>query len=428
MIPVLLNVLHHGFGNHPSLEVQLSTPLAHLDFITPRRFAVDHHVDHPSKDQVRYLFEECYSYIGAILGLVDRASFEDLLKDTYGKQPDLNDPASCLKHAKLLIIMAFGQLYWINQSVDGRIPGFQYFAAALKLMPEIYECVSITHVETLCLIAYFMRIINDKSAAFSYVGLAVRMAIMLGMHRRMTNPPDGSDFALWDRQRERIDNTWLGACNLDCIIAIKAGKHSMIRDEDISDALRSRIPPKNKLCPAAVLGYYSELSRILGDISRYIYPTRPSSMSEVLKPMQDIVESLKCWYERFPDELKLEPWGLENSRRSGSTVPGREGVSTMLHFYQCISMTVRPLLHTLVRKRLRGTAEDRAQDWTEGLSDGSQSAVNMCISAARETVHMMTFTKERRRIGRCSSPSDHAVVFPPPILSYIRRCYCYGRS
>ena len=380
-----------GSSVKPDLPLNLAPPITNLFSVLPSRIRVPHTVKLPHPQAARILFEDQFTYIGTIFAFTDRVGFEQLLVDVYSRPLDVFDPASCLAHAKFLVTMAFGQLYSINQQVGGGgLPGFEYFSAAVQLLPEMHEQPSIRYVETLCLIGYFMQNLQHRAAAFFYVGLAVRMAISLGLHE---NPP-GGDAALTEaeeEEREHRRRVWWSVYSMDRILTVKSGNPLMIHDEDISVAMPSRLPSEPDYCPAVVLAHYTQLSRILGDIARHIYSPRLSSSTGRLQAaMHDIVGALQRWRRAIPAELEFDPSRLSNSR---------ESVSTLLHFYQCVNMTVRPFVYTLVQHRLRGSLEDRARDWRDGLSEMTQGIVVLCVDAARDTIHMMTVANRQRLVG-----------------------------
>ncbi len=389
----------------PGITLKLPPQTASLYSIMPSRKRVAPNVAFPStKEAAWLLFEDQFTYIGTIFAFADRFRFRQLLDEVYDNQLKVADPSSCLAHAKFLVIMAFGQLYSINQQMGGGgLPGSEYFAAAVQLLPEIHEHTSILFVETLCLIGYFMQNLNHRVAAFSYVGLAVRMAISLGL-REKESTSDG--VALPEEELEYRRRVWWSVYSLDRILTVKSGNPVMIHDEDISVAMPSPLPSEPEYCPAVVLAVYTELSCILGGISRRIYsPRLSSSPRELQEAMYDIAGVLQHWHDTIPHQLRFDINRLSYTR---------ESVSTLLHYYQCINMTVRPFIYTLVRRRLQGSADDRARDWREGLPKETQDIIIRCIDAARETIHLMTVANRQRLVGETTPilPLSQRVSLP----------------
>ncbi|CAI4216611.1 unnamed protein product [Parascedosporium putredinis] len=267
----------------------------------------------------------------------------------YRGPPDPFDREACLSYAKVLVLLAFGQMYSVNRLVGCRGPGFDYFSSALSLLPETYEEGSISA--------------TDKT----------------------------DDAAL----REHRRRVWWSIYSLDRILSVKSGNPVTIHDEDIGVNLPSRLPHEPEYCAAVVLRHYTQLSRILGKIHATIYrrSSGPSAKSgkSLMASVQEIVLALSEWNRRLPDELRFDPARLSVSR---------ESVSTFSHYYQCISMTVRPLLFHVVQRRLQhirasGDPAAKEQDWRLGLSSSTVRMIDLCINGAKDVVHMMTWAAQK---------------------------------
>ncbi|KAG7294530.1 hypothetical protein NEMBOFW57_004605 [Staphylotrichum longicolle] len=384
----------------PDISIDLPPQTPSLSSIVPSRTKIGPSVSLPAtKQAARLLFNDQYSYIGTIFAFADRTRFEQLLDEVYSRRLDITDSASCLAHAKLLVIMAFGQFYSVNQGLGSvSMPGSEYFAAAVQLLPEIHGPPSIRFVETLCLVGYFMQNLTYRAAAFAYVGLAVRMAISLGMHEEVPEPDRA---ALTGEELEYRRRVWWSVYSMDRILTVKSGNPVMIHDDDISMAMPSRLPSEPEYCPAVTLAFYTELSRILGDIARLYAPRSSSSPQKLQEAMHDLAGRLQRWHDALPQQLRFDYERMHDTR---------ESVSTLLHYYQCINMTVRPFVYTLVRRRLQGSAEDRARDWREGLPAATQDIVVWCIDAARKTIRMMKLANKTRLVANYGyMDTEHAL-------------------
>ncbi|KAK3371036.1 fungal-specific transcription factor [Lasiosphaeria ovina] len=365
-----------------------------------RRLSVRNHVRLPPFDIARRLFAAQYTYIGTIFAFNDPAAFDLELLAAYRGQPDPADKDACLAYAKVLATLAFGQLYSVNQWIDFKgPPGFEYFTHALQLLPDAHEEGSILCVETLALVGYFMQNMNRRDAAFLYIGMALRMAISLGLHQEVSSSTssssDDADGTTLDAAaREHRRRVWWSIYSLDRILSVKSGNPTTIQDDDIGVQLPSQQPSEPAYCPAVVLRHYTQLSRILGDITTAIYrkgpAATPRSGRRLMASVQRIIQALSRWDRDLPDELRFDPAKLAVSR---------ESVSTFSHYYQCINMTARPLLFHVVQRRLRAiradpTAKERA-DWKDGLSQTTVRVIDMCVAAAHDTIHMMVLAAQR---------------------------------
>lgn len=355
-------------------------------------------------------FSAQYSFIGPIFSFTEsQEEFEHVLYAAYKELPDPLDREACLAYAKMLLILAFGQLYSVNQWVDFRgPPGFDYFTEALNLLPETHEEGSVLCVEALALAGYFMQNMNRRDAAFQYIGRALRMAVSLGLHHEVESTTSGAEHSantpvLDDASRERRRRTWWSVYSLDRILSVKSGNPITIQDEDIGVRLPSRLPTEPEYCPAVVLRQYTKLSNILGDIHTKIYrrtnKAEQKSGKTLMASVQRIILSLSEWDSELPYGLRFDPDRLSI---------GRESVSTLAHYYQCINMTVRPLLFHVVQKRLAlirngGDSSVREQDWKKGLSQTTVKVIEMCIGAAHDTINVMAIASQKDLVGTCIS-------------------------
>lgn len=141
-----------------------------------------------------------------------------------------------------------------------------------------------------------------------------------------------------------------------------------------------------------VLRHYTVVSRILGEVTKLIYRRiAPKSGRRLMASVQKILLSLSDWRRGLPAELRFDPAKLSISR---------ESVSTFSHYYQCVNMTARPLLFHVVQRRLGGIRADpagasRELDWRDGLSQTTVQVIEMCVSAAQDTISMMAVAAQR---------------------------------
>lgn len=416
---VLHAVLDVTLGRKPVDNLDVSSESSsYYPLLLPRRQrSLIEEIKLPPIHFVPTLFDAQYTYIGTIFSFVDRAVFEDQLQKAYQGPPNLSSADDCLAYSKVLVVLAFGRLYSVNQWNDSdNPPGLRYFTQALQLLPDLHEEPSILFVETLSLIGYFMQNLNRRDAAFLYVGTALRMAISLALHQEV------SSTQISEIEKEHRRRVWWSVYSLDRILSVKSGNPIMIHDEDIGVKLPSRLPHEPSYCPPVVLRHYTELSRILSRIMIYIYRKTPKSGSSLMTSVESIMSSLKQWHLDLPQELRFESEKLNTSR---------ESVSTLVHYYQCINMTVRPLLFHIVQKRLKASAGEREKDWKEGLSVSTIEVIETCISAAHNTIAMMTVAEKKNLLGTHTihymlervSLTSHSYIWLHGRRTYLLRCH-----
>lgn len=139
-----------------------ASPLYHTDL--PLRMKEEPAVlGLPPLNTARRWYSAQFAYIGSIFNFIQPKYFEGRLAEVYDRGPDTSSREDCLLYCQILLILAFGQMYslnaWANEEGP---PGFPYFQAAMRLLPDIHEEGSILFVEVLGLVAYFMQILNRR--------------------------------------------------------------------------------------------------------------------------------------------------------------------------------------------------------------------------------------------------------------------------
>ncbi|KAJ5621660.1 hypothetical protein N7528_006443 [Penicillium herquei] len=342
----------------------------------------------PPFEFAKRLFSIQYAYIGTIFSLIQPAQFEERLDYVYKKPHDFSHRESCLVYCQALLVIAFGLMYSVNQwSGDDGPPGFKYFKYALRFLPDIHEEGSIFFVEVLCYVAYYMQNLNRRDAAFLYIGLALRMAISLGLHQEVSD----RDISEADRNRRR--RAWWSVYSLDRLLSVKSGNPITIQDEDIDIMWPSTSDGSTaEQWPSIVLTNYTKLSRILGRIGEEIYRKKPRSGSNLIMSVQNILNDLSSWLRQAPDGLRIDFSTLD-------THVNRETVSINLHFYSCVNMTARPLVFYVIQRRIEAGLHGSTEDWKEGLASNTVAVIDSCITSARATTLIMDAAAKHNQIA-----------------------------
>lgn len=332
----------------------------------------------PPFDFAKRLYLAQHAYIGTIFSFLDEHSFNQRLKHVYASPPDPASRDDCLVYCQILLVFAFGQMYSVNQWTGNEgPPGFHYFKHALQFLPDAREDGSILFAEVLSYVAYYMQTINRRDSAYLYIGLALRMAISLGLHQEVLD----QDMDVHERERRR--RLWWSTYSLERLLCVTSGHPISISDDDIDVLLPSPVDGED-LRRAAVLRNYTLLSRILGRIGQDIYRKRRQSGTSLSASIQSIMTSLSEWFAQLPAEVRLDPAADLDKPIS------REIVSTYLHYYHCINMTARPLLlYAVQRQMAANAASGQTARWEDGLSPDVVSIIDNAIAAARSSTAIL---------------------------------------
>ncbi|KAI1380424.1 fungal-specific transcription factor domain-containing protein [Hypoxylon crocopeplum] len=332
----------------------------------------------PPYDLAKRLYRAQHAYIGTIFSFLRDEDFYQRLKRMYARPPDPSDREDCLIYCQILLVFAFGQMYSVNQWIGNEgPPGFVYFKHALKFLPDVHEDGSILFVEVLSYVAYYNQTINRRDAAYLYIGIALRMAIALGLHQEV------SDQEIDDFTREHRRRVWWSTYSMDRLLCVTSGHPISIQDDDIDVLPPSPIAGENSRT-AAILARYTQLSRIQGIVGEEIYRKKQKSGTSLSASVQNIMKTLSDWFDELPPDVRLDPSDLEKA-------VNREAVSTYLHYYHCINMTARPLLLYAVQKQMAANAQrsNSTARWEDGLPLEIVNIIDTAIAAARSSAFIL---------------------------------------
>lgn len=84
-----------------------------------------------------------------------------------------------------LAIIALGELYnGIDTATsEDTLPGFAYYQQSVALLPQVAETPDIQYIGTLSLLCLFAFSMNRPNTAYMYVGVSLRAALALNLHR-----------------------------------------------------------------------------------------------------------------------------------------------------------------------------------------------------------------------------------------------------
>ncbi|KAG8408182.1 Transcriptional activator, variant 2 [Metarhizium acridum] len=344
----------------------------------------------PPRDFAKRLFLAQHAYIGTIFSFLTADSFCTRVERIYASPPDLNDRDDCLTFCQILLVFAFGQMYSVNQWTGNEgPPGFQFFKCALQFLPDIHEDGSVLFIEVLSYVAYYMQTLNRRDSAYLYAGLALRMAVSLGLHQEVMGQDMDSN------QRERRRRVWWSVYSLERLLCVTSGNPISINDSDINALFPSAMDGEDPQCSVVLRGY-TELSRILGRIGQDIYRKKPHSGTTLMASIQGIMNSLTDWHHQLPADMRLDQADLDKPIK-------REMASIHLHYYHCINMTARPLLLYAVQRQMAANSTDgermNMSRWEDDLPPDIVRVIETSIAAARSSISILNAAATYNLVG-----------------------------
>jgi len=193
----------------------------------------------------------------------------------------------------------------------------------------VYGC-ALHHLTTLQ--SFYSTTLNRRNTAYTYIGIALRLSIMLGLHRKI---PGNSP--LTPPEREHRIRVWWTVYILDRLMSSKVGLPTMIQDKDID----VQSPSKNGLSQHEMEDFYDPaylvnqitLSRITGNVLGNIYHTQPDRANTFVRGVQTTLTSLRNFHENLPPLLRLD-------HNNSPMYLNRSVASLHLHFNQvCKALT-----------------------------------------------------------------------------------------
>ncbi|EGA84286.1 hypothetical protein VL3_5129 [Saccharomyces cerevisiae VL3] len=139
----------------------------------------------PERAYASELIHRVYQFFAKEYGLFSITEFHVRLEETY-RDVQSQDPSWL---AYLMVTFAVGEQYTNDAAGVGikKVPGRSFFSTALTLFHEPIEEPTLDTVRTLLLFAIYSQGWNRVNSGFTYTGLALSTAIMLGMHREVSN-------------------------------------------------------------------------------------------------------------------------------------------------------------------------------------------------------------------------------------------------
>ncbi|KAG2412116.1 hypothetical protein HFD88_009672 [Aspergillus terreus] len=353
--------------------------------------------DLPARDVARRLCHNCLEDGCSLMRFVHEPSFWAMFDRIYDVAPEqyTNEEHSFLP--LLYIVMAVGCLFSDDgagtldvSGYEGAIgQGFQFFKAGRQLL-EITDCRDLTSLQAICFMVLFLQSSAKLSTCYSYVGIALRSALRLGLHRSAVT----ANFNPLERElRKRV--FWV-VRKMDTYVSTLLGLPQMLSDDDIDQEYPLPVDgeyitpegilptPEDYTALMAGANAHTRLSGIILKVVKYIYPVKnaqhrsKSDQRYVVShsKIREIERDLQAWMEELPAALRP---GTEVS-------PQLERVRQLLRIsYAHVQVVMyRPFMHYV-----------SSGSQAKGVDRRSYACAAACISVSRNIVHITTGMHKR---------------------------------
>lgn len=195
---------------------------------------------------------------------------------------------------------------------------------------DIADCRDLRSLQAVVFMTLFLQSSAKLSTCYSYIGVALRSAIRMGLHRNIP----GKFNMIEAETRKRV--FWV-IRKMDTYVGALLGLPHTLNDEDLDQVLPTEVDdeyiteneilpmPEGSISFMAASNAHTTLVAIIGKIVKYIYPLKSPNKSNQNGPGQNgSVKSYSVGYARIREiELDLQEWmqKLPMGLRPGGDAP-----------------------------------------------------------------------------------------------------------
>ncbi|KAI9803684.1 MAG: hypothetical protein M1833_000596 [Piccolia ochrophora] len=354
--------------------------------------------DLPPKDLALELVSNALDDATSLMRFVHQPSFYTMLNRIYDTPPETFKDKEVKFVALLYMVIALGCLFAKSENSElqrdgyesAMGQGFKYFKACRQSI-DITDCRDLVSLQTVLFMVLFLQSSAKLSTCYSYIGIAQRSALRMGLHRAVA-----TNFDPIEREvRKRV--FWV-IWKMDNYVGALLGLPRSLNDEDIDQdcplevndecITRERIlpMPKGSISLIAASNAHTRLVKILVKIIKHVYPIKglehslhdQAGQSYLVSHarIKEIEQDLQDWMDQLPIQL----------RTGGEARPELERVQQLLRiaYAHTQMMLYRPFLHYVSQHCSAKTIDKR-----------SYARAAAAVSISRNIIHITTEMKRR---------------------------------
>lgn len=187
-------------------------------------------------------------------------------------------------------------------------PGWHFYQISRRLLSDVIVSSSMTSVQVCVLQGIFLPSTKSRDAGYNLLGLALRMAVNMGMHRSF-----GAD-GLHPHVRELRNRLWWSVYVAERIFSVEMGRPLAISDVEVDAPLPTDMPEWRDFSgksPTNMDGLVAmiKLCKLLGRIVETVYCSPAFGKDTIVSPQ--VFRQLQVETEQsrssLPDSLRLRP-------------------------------------------------------------------------------------------------------------------------
>ncbi|EXJ84623.1 hypothetical protein A1O3_05293 [Capronia epimyces CBS 606.96] len=354
-----------------SIPVNVDGTAYQLEYTCSTSDAAPDTTDLPSIDYTLYLMNAVKFHTCQMFRPFDEEEFTRHLYE-FHEQGTAKIQTSRLWFVQFLLIVALGKAVVVVVKDPTTAPGSAWFQRAMSILPDFVRLLREPNlaVQVLCLVALYLVSIDMKEAAYGYVGQAVRICLLEGLHRESPRQVMG------DRLANHHRDIWWTVYILDRRLSCMIGAPCSIQDSDITCPLPAVDDRSQR---GAVLNIHVKISRLMAQILNSVY-----SVERLSRPFVKVVQAALRDMAAMAHEMDaIFTSAAYGSVGAVSTVAGHINLS----YHQCILLATRPLLLHLLIARLKGTFNP--QDLEKTLRPQTKYLLKTCLQSTRTTLKIL---------------------------------------
>jgi hypothetical protein len=211
-----------------------------------------------------------------------------------------------------------------------RVMKERYLNTAKELLPDVLSGCTLGHVQAIMLYCRHLYISGNRNASWSLTGLAIRIAIAIGLHR------NGINAKCSPLERELRKRVWWTLYAFERIECSSLGRASAIDDEECSVGFPTEgLLDMGDILPLGHVAAQSQLLMMLGTICKQQY-----GLDILCRKQVDITniifQNLSAWHNNLSAHLRLE---------SGSPKTHRRAIILLhIQYHYTVTLLCRPFL------------------------------------------------------------------------------------
>ncbi|CAJ2506841.1 Uu.00g080270.m01.CDS01 [Anthostomella pinea] len=353
----------------------------------------------PPKERAMALCSESLDNATCLLRIVHKPSFYAMLDGLYERPGAAFGKEDNRNLALAYSVMALGCMYTVPDdepveaspykiSIDEAL---KYYSSARSLLQDITECRDLASLQALLFMILFIQSISNLSTCYGFVGIALRSALRMGLHRHFPHVPMNP---IESETRRRV---FYICRQMDTYVSALLGFPLLLNDDDIDQPLPTPVddqyitktgisaPPPGTPSFFEAFNAHVKLMDLLSKVVKHIYPLKGMEQNTVegdgppyasytisyakIKEMED---ELQQWNEQLPVTWRPNPEGPVEVVR----------VRNLLRFaYAHVQMVLyRPFLHYVSPRISAG----------KNVNERAYACGAAGISVARNIVHLGT--------------------------------------